>query len=200
MKKMVCLVLASLLCLNAAALAEYVPSKTTGDFIQIEATGENLPEDAGLEIRAVLQDEEEYQDLLTISQSEIEKLAATTVAEYFAEAKDVEEKPVDLAEMLGTEELKVYEFCPIIVNGYAEEYGALTVTLYFSTPYEVGQKVVVMIGLVNEVAQNMHTVEWTAYEGVGVNGELGVGIEVEVTPEVLLAIQDGMALLAVVSE
>lgn len=43
MKKMVCLVLALLLCLNAAALAEYVPSKTTGDFTQIEATGENLP-------------------------------------------------------------------------------------------------------------------------------------------------------------
>ena len=122
--------------MNAAALAEYVPSKTTGDFTQIEATGENLPEDAGLEIRAVLQDEEEYQDLLTISQSEIEKLAATTVAEYFAEAKDAEENPVDLAEMLGTEELKVYEFCPIIVNGYAEEYEMCIRDSFYPLPQE----------------------------------------------------------------
>ena len=50
MKKMVCLVLALVLCLNVAALAEYVPSKTTEDMTQIEVAAENMPGDASLYI------------------------------------------------------------------------------------------------------------------------------------------------------
>ena len=46
MKKMVCLVLALVLCLNVAALAEYVASKTTEDMIQIEVAADNMPGDA----------------------------------------------------------------------------------------------------------------------------------------------------------
>ena len=65
MKKMVCLVLALVLCLNVAALAEYVPSKTTEDMTQIEVAAENMPGDAALYIETVPEDHPDYQQAVT---------------------------------------------------------------------------------------------------------------------------------------
>ncbi len=89
--------------------------------------------------------------------------------------------------------LTVAEFLPLTVANYEETAGNVIVSFQLATPYAAGETVIVLVGIVAEDG----AVEWTAFEavGTGVNG----AIEVEFTPEVLLAIQNGTALMAVVS-
>lgn len=70
--------------------------------------------------------------------------------------------------------------------------------MQFSTPYEKDEKVIVLIGLAKENQDGVQSIEWTAYEGIGVE-EQGC-IQVELDPEIILAIQNGTALLAIVSK
>lgn len=204
MKKFACLLFAMMLCLSCALAEEFVPSKTTGDLTNFEVAGENIPADATLVVAPVTSDSVEYAERIETCQAEITKLASEEVAvvDYFADVKDAEGNEVSLTEMLETETLNVYEFCPFIVENYEEEYGKVNVTMLFSTPYEAGQKVIVLIGLVS-VVDGVQTVEWTAYEGVGIATdaveEQGC-IEVELDPEIMKAVQSGVALLAVVSK
>lgn len=70
--------------------------------------------------------------------------------------------------------------------------------MLFSTPYEVGEKVAVMIGLVFE-----NNVAWTAFEGVGIAAaqvEAAGSIQVMLNAETVAAIQNGTALVAIVSD
>ena len=160
--------------------------------------------------------------------------------------------------------LNIFEFMPIIAIGYEDEFGNVTLKMLFSTPYEKDEKVVAMIGLVDahenideviaenvddetdeadvsvqlasdeERAEEIQSVVWTAYEGIGVEipeallaaaqsiaaqqteqqgdaeltaeGDAEVEPEVELgciqitlEPEMVKAIQEGIALLAIVS-
>lgn len=156
--------------------------------------------------------------------------------------------------------LNIFEFMPIIAVGYEDEFGNVTLKMLFSTPYEKDEKVVAMIGLVDahenideviaenvddetdeadvsvqlasdeERAEEIQSVAWTAYEGIGVEipesllaaaqsivaqqteqqgdaeltaeGELEVElgcIQITLEPEMVKAIQEGIALLAIVS-
>lgn len=196
MKKLVCLVLSLLLCLNAVALAEFVPSKTTGDLTKIEVSVENMPAGATLVLSAVSSDDAVNQQLVATCQAELDRLAATSVSTYFAGVKDINGNEVDLAAVLGTQDLKVYEFCPLIVNDYVEDYGAVTATMSFFTPYAKGEKVLVLVGLINVNEDGIESIEWIAFEGVGTNG----GISVQFNAETLMKVQTGNALLAVVSQ
>ena len=156
--------------------------------------------------------------------------------------------------------LNIFEFMPIIAVGYEDEFGNVTLKMLFSTPYEKDEKVVAMIGLVDahenideviaenvddetdeadvsvqlasdeERAEEIQSVVWTAYEGIGVEipeallaaaqsivaqqteqqgdaelttegepeVELGC-IQITLEPEMVKAIQEGIALLAIVS-
>ena len=71
------------------------------------------------------------------------------------------------------------------------------------TPYEAGEKVAVMIGLVTENENGETTVAWKVFEGVGIAAEqvedMG-SIEVELDAETVLAIENDIALLAIVSD
>lgn len=196
MKKLACLVLSMLLCVNAVALAEFVPSKTTGDLTKIEVAAENMPAGATMVLSAVSSGDVANQQLLATCQTELDRLASTPVTTYFAGVKDINGNDVDLAAVLGTQDLKVYEFCPLVVSDYVEDYGAVTATMSFSTPYAEGEKVLVMVGLVTVNEDGTETVEWVALEGVGANG----GISVQFNAETLTKVQDGSALLAVVSQ
>ena len=200
MKKMVCVVLALLLCLNAAALAEYVPSKTTDDMTQIVVSVENAPADAAPFVMPITEEIPEHQEFITIYEKEVSKLAVTPVLEYFTEVKDAEGNPVDLTAILNTEEPKVYEFVPVVAGNYDENYGMVTATMYFSTPYEEGQKVVVMIGIVTVAEDDTETIEWIAYEGVVVTDGQNTGVQVVLDPATVLAVQNNIAMLAVVSQ
>lgn len=198
MKKFACMLLALLLCLTSvAALAEYTPSKKAADLTKVEVTAENLPADSGFFIRIVNEDETEYQKQLSICEAEVAKLAASDSVETYFGAN------VDLKALVAANQMNVFEFKPIIAGGYDAAYGKVTAKMLFSTPYEAGEKVAVMIGLVNENADGTITVDWNAFEGVGIAAdqvEAAGSIQVELDAETVLAIQNGIALLAVVSD
>lgn len=209
MKKIVCLVLAALLCLSMAALAEEaVPSKNTSDMVSVEidpALNPNLPADSGFVAFPVLEEDatqaEEYAESIALCQEEIVRLMAAAggtdasgVEAYFGTVRDSEGNEVALSEALQAQMLDVFEFMPLVVQNYDEAYGDVTLTIQFKTPYEEGEPVLVLIGIRNAETREM---EWTAFEGAGV-GEAGA-VQVTFTPEILTAIQENVALLAVVS-
>ena len=210
MKKMICLVLALLLCLSATALAEEsVPSKNTSDMVFVEidpALNPGIPADSGFMVIPVLEEDEAhleaYPEHNALCQAEIAKLAeaavsgtdASGVEAYFGEVHDSEGNVVVLSEMLSAQALNVFEFMPVVVANYDAAYENAVLTFQFKTPYAQDEPVLVLIGIQNAGSEEM---EWMAFEGVGV-GEEGK-VQVEFTPEILRAIQDGNALLAVVS-
>ncbi len=209
MKKIVCLVLAALLCLSMAALAEEaVPSKNTSDMVSVEidpALNPNLPADSGFVAFPVLEEDatqaEEYAESIALCQEEIVRLMAAAggtdasgVEAYFGTVRDSEGNEVALSEALQAQMLDVFEFMPLVVQNNDEAYGDVTLTIQFKTPYEEGEPVLVLIGIRNAETGEM---EWTAFEGAGV-GEAGA-VQVTFTPEILTAIQENVALLAVVS-
>lgn len=199
MKKIVSILVALVLCLSTAAFAEAVPSKTTGDLVQFEVETDNLPEDSGFFIQPVAENEEAEQQKAEACQNEITKLAQSEDVEaYFGEVKNAAGEVVDMKELLGSDTLNVYEFCALVSGSYQESYGSVSVKMQFSTPYEKDEKVIIMIGLVTVNQDGTQSVEWTAYEGIGVD-EQGC-ILVELDPEIILAIQNGTALLAIVSK
>lgn len=212
MKKIVAVLLALVLCLSAAAMAA-TSSKSNSDLTRFDVEAENQPDDENiylLPVNEVTVGETlpDYQERIDVCEVEIGKLATSpTVVEYFENVTDAEGNEVDLRELLGVEEdaeLNVFEFCPAIADGFEEDCGKVTATMLFSTPYEKDQPVVVMIGIVTILEDGTQEVDWQAFEGVGLGemeGDEGTygAIRVELTPEVVNAIQDEMALMAVVS-
>lgn len=209
MKKLICLVFAAILCMTTlGALAESTPSKTTGDLTHFTVTAENQPEDENIFLRPVIDEEsEEYQERLTICEKEIEKLAASeSLEKYFGNVvnmTDMSGNIVTLKDLMEENELNVFEFCPLIAGGFQEECGKVTAEMLFSTPYEEGERVLVMIGLVTVQEDGTQTVEWRAFEGIGLSAdgatEYAGRIQVELDAETVLAIQEGIALLAIIS-
>lgn len=207
MKRIACLALALLLCLTATALAESAPSRTVCDMTDTEVVPQNPSDDSGFFIKVLLERDSVHQKRFDACDIEIAKLAASPDAEtYFGAMTDNEGKPVYPKEILETDCLNVYEFWPIIAGGYDESYGDVTARILLPTPYEKDEKVMVMIGLVtfDEDEENGQRVEWTAYEGVGLGvqtdsvEDMGA-IQVEFDPEIVIEIQEGLALFAVIS-
>lgn len=214
MKKILALVLTFALSISAAAVAQAAPSKTISDLTRFEVTAENQPGDPNIFLlplneAAVGEKMPEYQKHMDICQAEIEKLAGSeSVERYFGNVTDSEAEPADLRALLGADEnaaLNVFEFCPAIAGGFREECGKVTASMLFSTPYEEGEKVLVLIGIVTVLEDGAYRVDWQAFEGIGQKAvekqeETYGCVRVELTPEIVLAIQDGIALLAVVSK
>ena len=211
MKKIVCLVLALMLCMTFA-LAEEVSSKTTKDLTVMTVTGENIPADSGFFIADIQAEEsEEYQAVLDICNAEIEKLAALQTSEeaiesYFGEISNAEGNSVSLKEMLGLAEgetVHVSEFLPIVAGNYDVSYGSVTANLVFATPYAEGEKVAVLIGIVTTLEDGTTQIVWTVYEGVGVaadNVESAGCIQVDFDAEIIEQIQNGTAVMAIASK
>ena len=214
MKKIACIVLALLLCLSMAAMAESVPSRTTTDLTTITVAAENMPADidlplgrgtANFTLTPITEVDPanmtpEMQVRVEACNAEIAKLNESgNAVEYFGEVTDANGNAVSLTELLGTDEVNVYEFFPLSAEGFEVEYGAVTATMVFSTPYEEGQQVAVLVGIVTENADGTQSVAWQVFDGVGTSVAEGSGIEVTFTPEILEQVQNGTALMAVVS-
>lgn len=214
MKKIVSILLALALCLSAVAMAENVPSKTVTDLTRFEVVAENQPGDETLYLLPVTEltvgeNMEEYQERIDICEKEIAKLAASgDAADYFANVTDSEGNPVDLRALLGLDAdapLNVFEFCPAIASGFKEDCGKVTATMLFSTPYAENEKVLVLIGIVTVHEDGTQSVAWQVFEGIGVAPVKGQtetygSIQVELTPEIVNAIENEMALIAIVSK
>lgn len=201
MKKLVCLILALALCMSVTAMAENVPSKTTTDLTKFTVSAANQPAGAylmpisELKLDGTLPAHEEHTAIL---QKEIAKLSSEGAESYFANVTDSEGKPVDLRKELGLDanaKLNVSEFFELVAGGFNEDCGNVTATMLFPTPYEKDEKVYVLVGIVDE--QNDGAVTWQAFEGVGMADG---SVKAEFTPEIVKAIANGIALLAIVSK
>lgn len=210
MKKLIGPMLALALCMTAlGALAESVPSRTTDDLIHFTVTAENHPGGGELFLRPVQEAEAQtYQEHLDVCKVEIEKLAASESPEaYFGDVinmTDMSGKTVTLRELMVENELNVFEFCPLLAGGFHAESGKVTAEMLFSTPYEKDERVIVMIGIVTVDADSAQSVAWHAFEGIGLGAqdvevEYAGRIQVALDPRTLKAVQDGTALLAIVS-
>lgn len=194
MKKRICLVLGILLCVAPAAFAMAAPSKTTSDLTGsgsvTTAAGDAVPGDIAIEITAHK----------TEQQANCEKLideiaSADALEEVFGELQDEAGRSLDLAEILGTDKPVVNEVVPLVVTNYSPDFGRLKASFTFSTPYEKGQTVVVVIRVVD---LKTGAVKQFVLKGVG-NG-VNDGIEVVFPSEVLEAVQDGTATMSVISK
>lgn len=192
MKKLICLVLALVLCMGAVA-AMAASSPTTDD---MNETTTNKPKTSTLVVKTIDLNSAEYKALVEKCLAELEKLEnSESAAVYFGEVIDSEGNKVPFAELFGEDALTVCEMMPIVVENYDESLGDVKVTLQFATPFEKGEEVVVLIGLIDGQTGE---VEWYALKGVGtgVNG----AVEVVVTSKMMVAIQNGQALIAVLKK
>lgn len=192
MKKLICLVLALVLCMGAVA-AMAAPSPTTDD---MNETTTNKPKTSTLVVKTIDLNSTEYKALVEKCLAELEKLEnSESVAVYFGEVIDSEDNKAPFAELFGEDALTVCEMMPIVVENYDESLGDVKITLQFATPFEKGEEVVVLIGLIDGQTGE---VEWYALKGVGtgVNG----AVEVVVTSKMMVAIQNGQALIAVLKK
>lgn len=191
MKKLICLVLALVLCMGAV-VAMAAPSPTTDD---LNETRTNKPKTSSLVVKTVDLNGAEYKALVEKCLAELEKMKNSSAADYFGMVVDTDGNKISFAELLGEEGLTVCEMMPLVVANYEGTLGDVKVTLQFATPFEKGEEVVILVGLVNEQTGEL---EWYVLKGVGtgVNG----AIEVEFTPEMMYAIQNGQALIAVLKK
>ena len=193
MKKFLCALLVLMMGISAMAVAEFVPSKTTSDMTTVAVVTETGVVVEDLKVVPVAVESEEHKEKVEVCNTEVQKLAqAENVVAYFGEVKDKEGNVIDIHEILESETANVFEFCPLVVEGYEPEMGKIAMTMQFSTPYEVDAAVIVVIGFVAEDG----TIAWTAYEAV-VTEE---GIQIEFDAETMVAIQEGTALMAVISK
>jgi len=190
MKKIVCVLLVLVMCM-ALALAE-TPSKTVADLDVVMVTSENqAADDFSMSIGytgANISDEHR-----NLAYAEIQKFINTnSIEKYFG-------KNDEIGAIVDTANMNIFEYSPLKVVGYKPEYGKVTAVMNFATPYEAGEKVAVMIGLPD--AQN--NITWNVLEGVGVASEsveVEGSIQVEFEPELMVAMQECNALVAIISD
>lgn len=198
MKKLICLVLAALLCVGAVAMAETgVPSKSTADM----AVTNEVKSETGVEVKpdfvlAPASTTKATAEQTKAVETQIAEIAAAkSVVEYFGVLEDEKGAGVDLKAVLGTDKPVVNEVMPLVVENYDSAYGSMKASFTFSTPYKKGEPVVIVIRVVDPKTGKVTQV---ALQGAG-NGVDG-GIDVEFPAEVLEAIQGGNATMAVVSK
>lgn len=133
MKKVLSLILATLLVLTSvAALAEAVPSKTTGDLASVkEVVAEN---GTGVSIVIV----EANDAVLKIMTEAVEAILNGTDA--VAVFNENTQKAI--AEKVGDKALALNEMHPIEVIGYTDAHGAVTATFELPTKYTAEQTLV----------------------------------------------------------
>ena len=212
MKKLICTLLAMVMMCGAAAIAEPVPSKSASDLTKYEIVINDRAVDDGSYFRNVAEDEAEFEELLTIWKEESEKLNSfEDPEEYFGEVvngdcDDADDEPlIDIKKELECTEVNVFEFWPVTAGGFAEDVAEVDMTMLFATPYEPDEDVLVLIGLVETAEDGTAAVRWTAFEGEGLEAddaapEMMGGIETEISGDMIRAIENEMALLAIVSK
>ena len=187
MKKFACLLVALILCVSCVAMASAASSKTVSNLTQTTTPVTTQ----GFVVKLIVEETEDP-ELKAAAQKEIEKIAASeSVEAYFGELG------ADLKAKIEAETLSVNELYAIVASGYTEDLGEVTVQFQFATPYAVGDKVAVAIGFVTVAEDGTQTIAWNVVDAAVVAESV---IEVTLAPATVMAIQEGAALLAVVSK
>jgi len=190
MKKVVSIALmVALLLVAAVAIADTeltVPSKTTDDLAEATAAVANPVEGKTPAVSFNVADDAPQ---AIAAEAELAKVQAAGTLEGYFNAETV----AAVQAILGEGEISMDEFLPFVITDYEEAMGDLIITAKFATPYENGEKVAVLVGLVGEDG----AVAWTVYEGVGLADG---SVQFTVEPATALAIVNGTALLNVLSK
>jgi hypothetical protein len=175
MKKLVSIILVLALCLSAvAALAEAVPSKTTGDLVSIECDAD---------VSFVIDTDNEW------ALEELNKLiAAPSIPDYFGDVIAEDGAIAPLADDKGVD-----EFFAVEVSNYDEEDGDVELIMKVPGPYELGEEVTLLVGILEED----NTVSWYSFAGEAIAED---AISVKLPQDAMEMIQEaGTVLFAVVS-
>lgn len=197
MKKLICLVLAALLCVGAVAMAESsVPSKSTADLTQ--ATG--VQSESGVEVKSDFVLEPATASKATAEQTAatqkvIDELTATSAKDYCSDVTDKDGNGVDVTAILGADKKPVInEVMPLTVENYDSSYGDMKASYTFATEYDKDEPVVIVLTIVDPVTGKVKKI---AVEGKG-NGVNG-GIDVVFPAEVMEAMNGACVTMSVVS-
>ena len=180
MKKLLSVLLILALCITSAAMAEAAPSVTTQDVIRarVEATAEN-----GTGFFLIIHDTNVSDDQLA------RLLVAVNLDTYFGNINKQDGERTRLFDLMGTENVNVFEFTGVDVGNYQPSFGAVTVKARFVTQYSKDDKVVVLIGIPGR------SLNWTAFEAQVID-EQGT-LEFVLPAQTVSAIQQWTGLIAV---
>lgn len=180
MKKIIAIALTLMLLCGAttvlAATDMATPSKTTGDMTTFEVTvaGKNVT------LQPVYGS--------AFADDELAKAQnAKTLEAYFGE-----DAAKAIAAIVGTDAVSLDEFMAICSQGYEENMGKLTITSKTATPYEKDEKVAACFGVVKD-----GVLTWSVYEAVG---QEDGGLQFEVAPDTMLALETETVLFALCSK
>ncbi len=209
-KKPLCLLLSLLmLCLSVSAFAA-IPSKTTQDMAHVSRidTKNSVPVGAAFSFsfaNAAPATEAEriaVERKLAATQAELSAIYAFSVEnqrpviDYFGD--DIKAAAgLLLPEGFDMDTLAMNELVPLMINGYEEAYGDMTVYLEFATQYQPGQPLVALVGVVTGVdEQGQQIVEWVPLQAEATEDGL---VKVDFPSDLIMKIQQGDAMLAVLS-
>lgn len=182
MKKVLCLVLALVLCMSSAALASSTPSKTTQDLLPtVEATTEN-----GRALTVVVRED-------NASRAQLRVLQGTPAKDdYFGDIVKQDGATAKLSELLNPNDIN--EFESILVYNYNPSMGSVTALIRFITPFALSDKVIVLIGLTDG------ELTWYAFDAEVVDYKDNDWIRVVFPAEIVEKIQANGGLIAIVSQ
>lgn len=139
-----------------------------------------VPVDSGFIVAlTVLQEEtvekQVFDEIVAVAQNENE-----TVSSYFGE-EVMTNAAVYLPEDLDVATLVMDEFFVLTEENYKAEYGDVTATFEFVTPYEDGTVLVAMVGVLpDENAGEDAEIEWVPFEAVASEGKVQVSFTQEI--------------------
>ena len=115
--------------------------------------------------------------------TEIEKIKTTVSFDDYFNAVDENEEKVQLADIEELQPVTVYEFFPIEIKEEEKETekeyeDEETIVVNVPTVYDVGERVIVLIGI-NTEENGEENIKWYAFEGVGVDGGVQLTLKAE---------------------
>ena len=201
MKKMALALVAALMMLSMSTAFAATPSKTTTDVTQVKEVA-TVNED-GTTTAAKNWNLEVTEDSDEVT-SEIAKIYAhvVTAGNHAVSYFPIETQEA-LAELFGADfdlkTLNLNEFVTLKLTGYENIGGDAKVTFTFTTKYEVGKKVAVVVGLYNgqRDANGQYIVEWVVLGAEALeNGDLCVVFPADVLAQINDAVAVSMAVLS----
>ena len=172
MKKVFALLLVLALALSAVTFAEEAPAdEAAGSPVPFEVTAVE-PESVSVVVKATEEDE-----------------TATQLLDFITEKND-NELVFGASGVEGIADYELAELVRLFISGYEE--GSVTATIKFAAAFEQDAELAVLLGLINDTEVTWQPLEATVEE----DGSLTITF----TPEQAKAVQDGVAVIAVLQK
>ena len=191
MKKMIATLLIAMLLMSACAFAETAAPSITISQIIVPTGGVEVAEDFVVALKVVAEETEEKKVLDEIIAFVVEEPVAT----YFGE-EVMTVAAAYLPEELDNSTLVMDEFFVLEEENYDENYGDVTATFEFVTPYEDGAVLIAMIGVLpteEALAENEEAaITWIPIPAVAAEGK----VQITFTQDVFTSLQNNKCVCA----